>query len=101
MTIKLYDLAAAEVDRRFSPYCWRTKLALAHKNLEWTTIPCRLADKEIIAFSGQEAVPVLVDGEEHISDSWKIANYLEERYPQRPSLFEGASGWAAAAFVNA
>jgi hypothetical protein len=29
MAIVLYDLAAAEADRRFSPFCWRTRLALA------------------------------------------------------------------------
>jgi Glutathione S-transferase, N-terminal domain len=35
MAIKLYDLAAAEDDRRFSPYCWRAKMALKHKGLEF------------------------------------------------------------------
>ena len=39
--IKLYDLAAAEDDRRFSPYCWRTKMALKHKGLEFETVPWR------------------------------------------------------------
>jgi len=33
MTITLYDLAGAEAERRFSPFCWRTKMALAHKVL--------------------------------------------------------------------
>jgi hypothetical protein len=31
MSITLYDLASAEADRRFSPFCWRTHMALAHK----------------------------------------------------------------------
>jgi glutathione S-transferase len=31
MAIQLYDLAGAEDDRRFSPYCWRVKMALQHK----------------------------------------------------------------------
>ena len=39
MAIKLYDLAGAEDDRRFSPYCWRTKMALKHKGLEFETAP--------------------------------------------------------------
>ncbi len=26
--LKLYDLAGADPDRRFSPYCWRIKMAL-------------------------------------------------------------------------
>ncbi len=28
MGLQLYDLAGAEPERRFSPYCWRIKLAL-------------------------------------------------------------------------
>ncbi|HXJ10454.1 MAG TPA: glutathione S-transferase N-terminal domain-containing protein, partial [Burkholderiales bacterium] len=47
--IKLYDLAAAEDDRRFSPYCWRAKMALKHKGLEFETIPWRFTDKDVIA----------------------------------------------------
>ena len=30
--IKLYDLAAKDETIRFSPNCWRVRLALAHKN---------------------------------------------------------------------
>ena len=46
MAIELYDLAGAEPDRRFSPYCWRTRMALAHKGLEVETIPWRFTEKE-------------------------------------------------------
>jgi hypothetical protein len=31
--MKLYDLAGAEDDLRFSPNCWRIKMALEHKSL--------------------------------------------------------------------
>jgi len=31
VALKLWDLAAAEDDRRLSPYCWRAKMALACK----------------------------------------------------------------------
>jgi len=91
MTLRLYDLAAAEPERRFSPYCWRSRLALAHKGLEVETIPWRFTEKAVIAPSGQGLVPVLVDGERWLSDSWTIANYLEDAYPDRPSLFGGAA----------
>jgi glutathione S-transferase len=100
MTRKLYDLAGAEADRRFSPYCWRTKLALAHKGLEVETIPWRFTEKDLIAFSGQGRVPVLIDGDRVVSDSWVIANYLEDAYPEQPSLFGGDTGRALARFVN-
>ena len=100
MTRTLYDLAGADPDRRFSPYCWRVKLALAHKGLEVETIPWRFTEKDVIGFSGQGRVPVLVDGETVVSDSWSIANYLEDTYPDRPSLFGGPGGRALARFVN-
>ena len=97
---KLYDLAAADPNRRFSPYCWRTKLALAHKGLDFETVPWRFTEKDVIAFSGQPRVPVLVDGERTVSDSWTIANYLEDTYPG-PSLFGGEGGRSVSRFVNA
>jgi glutathione S-transferase len=97
----LYDLAAAEPERRFSPYCWRTKMALLHKDLPFDTIPWRFTEKEVIAFSGQGRVPVLVDSDHVVFDSWTIATYLEDSYPDRPPLFGGDGGRAAARFVNA
>jgi glutathione S-transferase len=90
--MQLYDLAGAEPDRRFSPYCWRIRLALAHKKLAVETIPWRFTEKAEIAASGQKLVPVLVDGDRWIADSWTIANYLEDTYPDSPSLFGGAAG---------
>jgi glutathione S-transferase len=97
---RLYDLAGAEPERRFSPYCWRTKLALAHKGLAVETIPWRFTDKDVIAFSGQGRVPVLVDGDKVVSDSWAIATYLEGTYSDHPPLFGGPAGKALARFVN-
>jgi Glutathione S-transferase, N-terminal domain len=75
--MKLYDLAGAEDDLRFSPNCWRIKMALEHKGLVAETVPWRFVEKDVIAFSGQKAVPVLVDGDKSVSDSWEIARYLE------------------------
>lgn len=92
MTLRLYDLAGADPDRRFSPYCWRTRLALAHKGLAVETIPWRFTEKAEISASGQELVPVLVDGDRWISDSWNIASYLEDTHPDRTLLFGGAAG---------
>lgn len=100
MSIILHDLAGADPDLRFSPYCWRTRMALAHKGLPVETIPWRFTEKDVIAFSGQGRVPVLRDGETVVSDSWAIAEYLEEHYPT-PTLFGGAMGRAHARFINA
>ena len=100
MGLQLYDLAGAEAERRFSPYCWRTKLALKHKGLPFDTIPWRFTDKAVVAFSGQGRVPVLVNGDRVVCDSWTIATYLEDTYADRPSLF-GDGGRAVTRFVNA
>jgi glutathione S-transferase len=94
VTIKLFDLAGAEPDRRFSPYCWRTKLALAHKGLTVETIPWRFSDTDAIEVSGQGRVPVLLDGDKVVSDSWTIAEYLEDTYQHPPSLFGSAEARA-------
>jgi len=89
LAIKLYDLVGAEDDRRFSPNCWRSAMALKHKGLEFESVPWRFTERDALAFSGQGLVPVLVDGKHVVHDSWSIALYLEEAYPQRPGLFEG------------
>ena len=84
--IKMYDLAGADKNRRFSPYCWRIRMALAHKRLNVECMPWHFTEKDKIKFSGQERVPVLIDGSNTISDSWEIAKYLEIAYPDSPSL---------------
>ena len=98
MTITLYELAGAEEARRFSPYCWKTRMALAHKGFEAERIAWRFTEKDSIAFSGQGRVPVLRDDDRHVADSWQIARYLEETYPDRPALFRGDEG--VSRFVN-
>lgn len=101
MTRQLYDLAGADETLRFSPYCWRAKLALKHKRLDVETIPWRFTETDRIAESGQGRVPVLVDDGTWISDSWAIASYLDETYPDAPPLFPDTGARAAAGFVNA
>ncbi len=100
MTRILYDLAGAG-DQRFSPHCWKTKMALKHKGLDFETEPCIFTQvKEKVAFAGSERVPTLKDGENGIGDSWAIAEYLEEAYPDAPSLFGSPEGKAFARFAN-
>lgn len=98
--IQMYDLAAADPAVRFSPYCWRTRMALAHKGLEVQTLPWRFTEREALAFSGQDRVPVIRDGDTVVFDSWEIARYLEREYPDKPSLFGGPGGEAHARFIN-
>ena len=96
----LYELSGKN-DLRFSPYCWRTRMALAHKGLAATCMPVRFTEMDRVAFSGQRRVPVLVDHGVVVAESGKIAQHLERTYPDRPSLFGGASGEALARFLDA
>jgi len=98
--ITLHDLAGADPDLRFSPYCWRTKFALAHKGLPFDAQPWRFTETDKIAFSGQGRVPVIQDGETVVSDSWAIAVYLDQTYPGAPIL-GGPLAQAHARFINA
>lgn len=100
MTIELYDLAGADDALRFSPYCWRARLALAHKNLSCEAVPWRFTEKDHIAFSGQALVPVIRDDDKVVNDSWAIALYLDERYPDRPRLFEGPQALALTSLLR-
>jgi glutathione S-transferase len=98
--LTLYELAGANPNLRFSPHCWKVLMALAHKALAAERVPLRFADKERIAFSGQSLVPVLVDDEETVSDSWRIAVHLEDRFSALPSLFGSHSAIPVTRFVN-
>ncbi|MDU6137030.1 glutathione S-transferase family protein [Bradyrhizobium sp.] len=101
MALKLFELVGTDAGRPFSPFCWRSRLALAHKGLSAESIPWRFAEKSALAPYGSEKVPVMLDRDRAVADSWIIATYLEDTYPDRPSLFGGAGGRAMARFLNA
>lgn len=100
MTRKLFELVGDDATRPFSPYCWRTRMALAHKDLAIESIPWRFTEKDAIRPHDSDKVPVLIDGEKAVADSWKIANYLEDTYSDRPSLFGGDGGRAMGRMLN-
>jgi len=74
----------------FSTNVERVALALAHKQLGNKEIEVEWIDldpgdrSEAVRVSGQELVPVLVDGDHVLFDSPVILEYLEERFPERP-----------------
>lgn len=45
-------------------------------------------------------MPVLTHGAETVVDSWRIAVYLEDRFPDHPSLFGGGDAISLTSFVN-
>ncbi len=101
MSITLYSLCGADLARPFSPHCWKTVMALRHKGLPFSERP--LAFTAIPSAEGgfSKTVPFLRDGDRLVSDSFQIALYLEEAYPDAPSLFGDEGGKAMARFVEA
>ncbi|MBP0443494.1 glutathione S-transferase family protein [Roseomonas sp. SSH11] len=100
MAVILHDLCGADPSRRFSPYCWRVRMALAHKGIPHETRPWRFTEKDAIADAGTDKVPVLRHGDQMVHESWRILEYLEDHWPGAPSLFGGEGGRALARFVN-
>ena len=100
MALKLFELVGTDAERPFSPFCWRTRMALAHKGLSAESIPWCFTEKHAIAPHQSDKVPVLIDGETSVADSWAIASYLEDTYPERPSLFGGEGGRAMGRMIN-
>jgi glutathione S-transferase len=87
--------------RRISPFSWRIRYAFAHKGLDPVVVPTRFADvARIRSLSGQQFVPIIEDDGRVVHDSWSIAWHLEDRYPDRPTLFGGAAGRGAARLLN-
>jgi glutathione S-transferase len=83
---------------RYSTNVERVALALAYKGLEVESVAVDPADRSVArAVSGQDLVPVLVDGDDVITDSTRILHHLERRFPD-PPLFP--SDPAAAAEVE-
>ena len=69
----------------FSTNVERVALALAHKGIPVEYVDVDDEDRSpVVEISGQELVPVLVDGELVLSDSPVILEYLEERHPEPP-----------------
>jgi glutathione S-transferase len=99
--IKLYELCGSDPERRFSPFVWRIRMALKHKGLAFEGVPWRFTEKPVLeALGAAGRVPVIVDGAKTVHDSFPIAEYLEDTYPDRPSLFGGAIGRATTRFFN-
>jgi glutathione S-transferase len=83
--ITLYDLALRE-GQTISPFVWATKYAIAHKGFEIDLVPGGFTG--IVERTGgrTERLPAIVDDGKWVLDSWLIAEYLDETYPDRPTL---------------
>ncbi len=98
-TIRLFDLQLA-TGCTISPFVWRTKYALKHKGFDIDLVPGGFTG--IVERTGgfADRVPVIVDDGHWVKDSWLIAEYLDEKYPDRPMLFEGPSMKVLTKFID-
>ena len=70
---------------------YRVRIALALKGLPYDYVPVHLVKKEqhaaaYSALNAAQLVPLLVDSEEHLSQSIAIIEYLDETHPAPPLL---------------
>ncbi|KAF9384810.1 hypothetical protein CPB97_005359 [Podila verticillata] len=94
ITLKLFELVDGKTRQiSFSPAVWRAKMALHYKGVTYESLPLTFLEIPTTIPTtcpniGAPTVPTLVleDGQ-GLTDSFAIAEYLEEKYPDRPSLF--------------
>jgi glutathione S-transferase len=94
MSIKIYELCGSDPEHLFSPHCWKVRMALAHKGLDWETIAIPFTGVATIEGGDSRRVPVIRDGDTVVEESFEIARYLESTYPNTASLFNGVGGEA-------
>jgi glutathione S-transferase len=100
MAILFYDLCGRDPALRFSPYCWRARMALAHKGLSVETVPTPFTEIAKVENGASATVPVINDGRAIVRDSFEIALYLDRTYPDPPALFAGDAGVAACRLIE-
>ncbi len=84
-SITLYDLTLS-TGATISPFVWATKYALKHKGFDIKLVPGGFTG--ILERTGgmTERLPAIVDDGRWVLDSWGIVEYLDETYPDRPTL---------------
>lgn len=99
MTLQLYERAGA-YDLRVSPYCWRARLALEHKGLRAESIPIAYFETKKVPFRDVGNLPVLSDNGRKVEGTWEIAAYLDEAYPEHPTLMGCPEARALSRFMG-
>jgi glutathione S-transferase len=85
-----------------SPYVRKVLACLALKGLDYEIDPITpfYGNDEFERLSPLRRIPVLVDGDATLCDSSVICAYLDEAYPERPLLPEGAKARARARWLE-
>ena len=67
MTILLYELVGHDAARPFSPHCWKAAMALAHKGLDFESVPTPFTAVPSVEGGVSKIVPVIRDGDKTVS----------------------------------
>lgn len=112
-SIVFYDIASAPPLRTFAANPWKTRLALNYKGLnyrtQWVQMPDITAMREKLHVpanrtlpdgTAYHTLPVIQDTEmgKILGDTFEIALFLDEAYPNMPSLFRRHTVGLTAAF---
>lgn len=84
-TITLYDLQVS-TGATISPFVWATKFAVAHKGFDLDIVDGGFTGIMERTGGKTERLPAIVDDGNWVLDSWGIVEYLDETYPDRPTL---------------
>jgi len=113
--ITFYDLAAKDSIKTWSPNPWKTRYVLNYKGLTYKTVPIEYPDLEPefkklgIPPNGTKGdgsplytSPSLIDDATNtkLSDSYKIAEYLDKAYPDSPKVIPPGTEALQAAFYD-
>jgi glutathione S-transferase len=83
--ITFYDLQHAS-GCTTSPFVWATKYALKHKGFDLDVVDGGFTGIMERTGGRSERLPAILDDGEWVLDSWLIAEYLDQKYPDRPTL---------------
>ncbi|MDB6091704.1 MAG: glutathione S-transferase family protein [Gammaproteobacteria bacterium] len=84
--IVLFDLAMQSGSRP-SPFCWRAKLALKHKNLAFEARATAFSQIRSLGDGSFKTLPIVDDDGRWTGGSRSIAEYLESHYEDAATLF--------------
>ncbi|KAF9443128.1 hypothetical protein P691DRAFT_779052 [Macrolepiota fuliginosa MF-IS2] len=113
MTIILYDIAAKGSIKTWSPNTWKARYMLNYKGLSYKTLALEFPDIEPeykklgIPPSAKKAdgklsytSPAISDGDARITESFRIAEYLDKTYPDTPKIIPAGSRPAQTGFYE-
>ncbi|MEM6712317.1 MAG: glutathione S-transferase N-terminal domain-containing protein [Pseudomonadota bacterium] len=101
MSRHLYELCGEDRERLFSAYSWRVRLTLGYKDLAFESRPTRFLEIPKVLDGIHDRVPVLMDGDRTITESFAICTYLEQAYLETPRIFTHGRETDPSALANA